>query len=293
MNMRTRIASTVAFLALILSGSASAQTLYAATGSNGVPGQLFTVNPATAAATLVGPILDGVTPIAITGLAFHPTTGVLYAVSAGGGGEPRTFFTINPATGAATRISALGALQASDLSFNAAGVLFAWQQTNLLATVNLATGVPTPLGASGIAGTTGGGLAINGAGTAFLSATTATGTLDTVNTATGAGTTGPAITGAVFPNAMDAMAFSGGTLFAVNTNTGGIASTHLVTINTATGAVTDIGALPNDTDAIAFSTPVAAAGPAAVVPTLSTWALVLMMLLIGTLGTVAVGLRKK
>jgi hypothetical protein len=294
MNMRTRIASAVAFLALILFGSASAQTLYIATGSNGVPGQLFTVNPATAATTLVGPILEGVNPIAITGLAFHPTTGVLYAVSAGNGvTDPRSFFTIDPATGAATRIGAAGVLQASDLAFNAAGVLFAWRQNlNLLATVNLATGVPTSLGASGIAGTTGGGLAINGAGTAFLSATAANGTLDTVNTGTGVGTTGPAITGAVFPNAMNAMAFSGATLFAVNSDTGGVASTHLVTINTATGAVTDIGALPNDTDAIAFATAAGGGGPA-IIPTLSTWALVLMMLLIGTLGTVAVGLRKK
>jgi hypothetical protein len=292
MNMRTRIASAIAFLALILCGSASALTLYVATGSNGVAGQLFTVNSATAAATLVGPILEGVNPVAITGLAFNPTTGVLYAVSAGNGAtDPRSLFTIDPATGAATLIGASGGLQASDLSFNAAGVLFAWRQNlNLLATVNLATGVPTSLGASGIAGTTGGGLALNGAGTAFLSATTASGTLDTVNTATGTGTTGPAITGAVFPQSMNAMAFSGATLFAVNSNTAGVASTHLVTINTATGAVTDIGALPNDTDAIAFG-PALASG-AFSVPALSTWALILTALLIAALGGAAIGLRK-
>jgi hypothetical protein len=292
MNMRARIVPAVAFLALLLFGSASAQTLYVATGSNGVPGQLFTVNTATAAATLVGPILEGVNPISITGLAFQPGTGVLYAVSGGGGTDPRSLFTIDPATGAATLIGAAGVLQASDLSFNAGGTLFAWRQgANQLATVNLATGVPTSLGASGIAGTTGGGLALNGAGTAFLSATQATGTLDTVNTATGAGTTGPTITGAVFGASMNAMAFSGATLFAVNSNNGGTASTHLVTINTATGAVTDIGALPNDTDGMAFFTPLAASA-AAGVPTLGTWALILMTLLIAALGMAGVGSRK-
>jgi hypothetical protein len=290
MNMRTCIASAVAFLALILSGSASAQTLYVATGSLGVPGQLFTVNSATAAATLVGPILQGVNPISITGLAFQPGTGVLYAVS-GNGTVPRSLFTIDPATGAATRIGAAGVLQASDLSFNAAGTLFAWRQNlNQLATVNLATGVPTSLGASGIAGIAGGGLAINGAGTAFLSATGANGTLDTVNTATGAGTTGPAITGAaIFPASMNAMAFSGATLFAVNSDNGGV--TRLVTINTATGAATLIGALPNFTDGMAFFTPLAASA-AAGVPTLSTWALILMTLLIAALGLAGVGSPK-
>jgi hypothetical protein len=295
MNMRTRIVRLIAGFALIACGAASAQTLYIATGSNGVNGQLFTVNPVTAAATLVGPILEGVNPISITGLAFHPTTGVLYAVSGGSPTDPRSLFTINTTTGAATRIGAAGVLQASDLSFNSAGVLFAWRQNlNVLATVNLATGVPTSLGASGIAGTTGGGLAINAGGTAFLSATTATGTLDTVNTATGAGTTGPAITGAPFTNAMNSMAFNGATLFAVNSNNGGVASTRLVQINTATGAVTNIGALPNDTDAIAFG-PAAAPGVGGEqqIPTLGQWGLILTALLLGALGAAAIRAREK
>ena len=173
-------------------------------------------------------------------------------------------------------------------------MLFAWRQnTNELATVNLATGVPTSLGASGIGGTTGGGLAINAGGTAFLSATTATGTLDTVNTGTGIGTTGPAITGALFPASMNSMAFNGATLFAVNSdNAGPAASTDLVTMNTATGAVTDIGALPNDTDAIAFGPALAPAGGLSV-PTLSQWALVLTVLLLGALGAAALRSRRK
>ncbi len=294
MNIRARITRLIAGFALIVCGAASAQTLYVATGSNGVNGQLFTVNPATAAFTLVGPILEAGNPVSITGLAFDPNTNILYAVSSGNSPtDPRSFFSIDPTTGAATLIGASNGLQASDLAFNAAGVLFAWRQNlNVLATVNLATGAPTSLGASGIAGTTGGGLAINAGGTAFLSATTATGTLDTVNTGTGVGTTGPAITGAPFPEAMNSMAFNGATLFAVNSDTGGVASTHLVTINTATGAVTDIGALPNDTDAIAFGPALAPVGPVTV-PTLGEWALVLTVLLLGALGAAALRSRRK
>jgi IPTL-CTERM motif len=249
---------------------------------NGAPGQLFIVSQANGAASLIGPIREGVNPISITGLAFQPGTGVLYAVSGGGGTDPRSLFTINTANGAATRIGAAGVLQASDINFGPGGVLFAWQQgINQLATVNLATGVPTPLGASGIAGTTGGGLAINAVGTAFLSATGANGTLDTVNTATGAGTTGPALTGAPFTAAMNSMAFNnGGVLFAVNSDTGGPANTTLVTINTTTGAVTNIGALPLNIDGLAFGPAV----PTNAVPTLGTWALIAMMFALAGIG---------
>src|ERR1700729_4111756 len=128
MSWRTGIAALIAALVSLLSLPTQAQVLYVATGSNGVAGQLFTVNPATAAATLVAPILEGLNPISITGLAFQPGTGVLYAVSGGGGTDPRGLFTINTTTGAATRIGAAGVLQASDIKFNASGVLFAWRQ---------------------------------------------------------------------------------------------------------------------------------------------------------------------
>lgn len=287
MSLRARFASAAAVFALLLSGAASAQVLYVATGSNGVAGQLFTVNPATAATTLVGPILEGASPICITGLAVQPGSGTLYAVSCGNGAtDNRSFFTISRTTGAATRIGAPGVLQASDLSFGPGGVLFAWLQgADSLATVNLATGVPTPLPTTGV-GTTGGGLAINSAGTAYSSVTGASGTLDTINTTTGARTAGPAMTGAPFTNAMNAMAFNGGTLFAVNSDTGGTANTRLVTINTTTGAVTLIGVLPVNTDALAFA-------PVGSIPTLSDWSLILMALMLATLGTLALPTRRQ
>ncbi len=156
MSMRARITRLIAGLALIACGAASAQTLYVATGSNGVNGQLFTVNQAAAAATLVGPILKGASVESITGLAISPVTGLMYAVSGGGGTDPRSLFLIDPTTGAATLIGASGGLQASDIAFNAAGVLFAWQQpTGGISTVDLGTGVATSLGNAGLGGTTG------------------------------------------------------------------------------------------------------------------------------------------
>jgi hypothetical protein len=287
MNWRTFAAALVAVVASLLSIDSQAQTLYAAVGANGAPGQLYRVNGTTAAATLVGPIRIGATPISITGLAIHPATGVLYGiVSNGSPSNARALVTINPATGAATLVGNAG-IPISDIAFSAAGTLYGWARgTNTLATINLATGVATSLGPSGLAAFAGGGGLAVANGVGFVSATSATGTLDTVNLTTGVGTTGPAMTGATFNDAMNAMTFTpGGTLFAVNSNNNGPANTVLVTINTTTGAVTNIGALPDDIDAIVF-----AASPVAA-PTMSEWMLVLMGLLLGMTGFAALRAR--
>src|SRR5512140_820859 len=93
-------------LALVLdtvsSARASGQTLYAATGSNGAAGKLYTVDPATAASTLVGSTTIGASAIGLTGLAFHPVTGFLYGATSNATGvpNPRSLVTINPTTGA-------------------------------------------------------------------------------------------------------------------------------------------------------------------------------------------------
>src|ERR1700686_4476231 len=105
---------TIAGLALVLSTvvvpALQAQTLYMATGSNGVNGQLYTVDPSTAVATLVGPILIGANPVGITGLAFNPLTGVLYGATSNDGPNPEAaLITIDPTTGAATLVGDIGA----------------------------------------------------------------------------------------------------------------------------------------------------------------------------------------
>ena len=280
--MRKIAALVTALLALLFSGAASAQ-LYAATGSNGVPGVLYNVNPATGASSAIGPIVVGALPVSITGLAISPTTGVLYgAVANGSPNFGANLVTINPGSGAAAVVGPFGGA-VSDISFNSAGTLFAWHNnTNRLATVNLATGAITDLGASGLAAFAGGGgLAIDSTGQGFVSVSLTTGTIDRVNTTTGAGTVGPAITGSpIAAGALNAMAFSpAGVLFAVDSNRSGSPTTNfLVTVNTTTGAITSIGALPGDTDAIVF------AAPAGNVPTLSEWALILLAVMLVTVG---------
>jgi len=295
MGWRTKVAAIAAAAASLLSLSALAQTLYVATGSGGAPGTLFTVNPTTAATTPVGPVLVGALPVSITGLAFHPTTGVLYALT--GGASPnfaRHLITINPASGAATDIGALGTAGA-DMSFTAGGILYITSgNSTSIFTVNLATGAATLVGPTGMPNLQGDAFAINPAGTAFLSNQNIPGgVLSTVNLATGAATPGPAITAVPVAGALNAMAFSpAGVLFAVDTNQGGPASTNnLVTVSTATGVAANIGALPANTDAIAFgpALAVAVAGP---VPTLGEWALALLAMLLALAGTTAIARRR-
>src|ERR1700736_702440 len=87
------------------------QFLFAATGSDGVAGSLYIINPTTAAAPLVGPSTNGPGggAIGITGLDFHPTNGTLYGVTvnkttSGGNTVLRSLVSINPTTAVATVI---------------------------------------------------------------------------------------------------------------------------------------------------------------------------------------------
>ena len=239
-----------------------AQTLYAASfrsgaasGSEGIAGSLYTVNLASGSAVFVAPLrLNGTQPIGITGLAVHPQTGVFYGVTPPGSpNSPVSLVTIEPASG---RAQLVGELRhpASDISFNRAGILFAWLPgTSQLGIVSLTTGAITPIGTTRGPGSPA-GLAIDSAGTAYITPTGAGGTLDTVDIATGTLKTGPQLTGAPFPTGINSLSFTpSGLLLAVNSNAGAPALTRLVTINTATGAVSTIGTLPDDTDALTFA----------------------------------------
>jgi len=87
----TKIATLVALAAALLviwQANAQASQLFGATGSNGVDGTLYSIDPTTAAATAIRPVTVGGTGVPIAGLAVHPTTGVLYAVTAEDGNLP-------------------------------------------------------------------------------------------------------------------------------------------------------------------------------------------------------------
>ncbi|HZZ91966.1 MAG TPA: hypothetical protein VFE23_05345 [Usitatibacter sp.] len=251
--------------AALLAGapSALAQTLLYATairmhyedGAARIECNLYRVDPATGASILMAPVrIAGREPIAVVSLAIHPTTGVVYGVTAGLSSTiPRSLVSIDPATGDVTLIGALGEV-ASDLAFSRDGTLYAWLPTrNRLARVDLASGHAAPREDSGIAGLMGGGMAIDDHDVAYVAATGATGTLDTVDIHTGRGTPGPMLEGAPYLSAITNLTFSpDGKLYAVNSNMGAPASTALVEIDVHNGKVTEIGHLPNDAHALIF-----------------------------------------
>jgi len=255
---RTALVATLTLgLMLCGIGSVNAQTLYGATGSNGIGGNLVTISTLTGSATVVGALVDGGgNPYGLTGLAFHPGNGTLYGVTNNGSPtSPGSLVSVNPATGQVTFIGGFVAFSGAfgDIAFDATGVLYGTRAVGSdLYTINLVTGAASLVGgASGVStGSSGHGLSMNSSGTLF---TVPDGNnLYTFNTGNGAATIGAALSGAPFlPARMNAMSFNAAdTLFAVNTNAGAPALTHLVTINTGTGAVTDIGASIDDLDAL-------------------------------------------
>ena len=274
MTGRRLISILVAAMALGCPGAGAAlHTLYAASVRTAVSadapiaGNLYTVNLANGTATLVGAIrLPGSKSIGVTGLAAHPTSGVLYGItSEKSPNSPHALVTIDPASGAAELVGDLRFV-GSDISFDSKGTLFVWlPATSQLGTVNLSDATVSPIGKAG-AGSSPAGIAVDPNGMVYVISKGASGTLDNVDLVTGALQMGPQLTGAPFSTQISAMSFSpSGLLLAVNSNGGNPANTRLVTINTATGVVATIGPLPDDTDALTFS----GSGPN-IAPTLST-----------------------
>jgi DNA-binding beta-propeller fold protein YncE len=255
------------------SAGAALHTLYAASvrsavsGDAPIAGNLYTVNLANGTASLVGAIrLPGSKPIGVTGMAVHPSSGVLYGItSEQSPNSPRSLVTIDPTSGAAAVVGDLGAA-GSDIAFDPKGTLYAWlPSTSQIGTVNLSNATVTPIGKPGPAGSPA-GITIDPSGMVYVTSKGASGTLDNVDLATGSLQVGPQLSGAPFSTQINSMSFSpSGLLLAVNSNGGAPANTRLVTINTATGVVATIGPLPDDTDALAFT----GIGPN-LAPTLST-----------------------
>jgi hypothetical protein len=266
---------------LALSPVRAQEVLYAAVGSNGKGGNLYMIDPGTAAMTVVGPIVNasGGLPIAVTGLAFHPLNGKLYGVTSGsgqGGGNNsvlKSLVTIDPTTGVATVIGSLGSLSASDISFRSDGTLFGYQAggqgggSRSMLTINLTTGAATAVGTTGYTGTAGGGLAFGPSGILYLSAIGGNATLDSLNTTTGAIIPGgPTMFGAPVTGGgvMNSMKFNAaGILYAINSDQNVVTTTnYLVTINPDPGSGTvapvgpgalSIGNVPvGNIDAMAF-----------------------------------------
>jgi hypothetical protein len=253
---------------LPLASRAHASTMYASTAA-GAAGELYILNQATGAVIQdVGPLNDVTGQnYSVTGLAFHPTTGVLYGSTGNSGpaGTQARLLTINPATALVTVVGSFNAgptnsmgvpATMGDISFDAAGNLYGVATIGgpNLYSINSATAQATLAGPNGAStSTSGGGLAISAGGVFYGTPTSSR--FGTYNSGTGvytniANPNKPAGTGAY-----TALAFDGATLYGLNTGPGSPPPTHIVTIDPATGAVTDIGAALNSLDAIAFRVP--------------------------------------
>src|SRR5258706_14506439 len=132
-KMFLRILIVVAGLGAADVGS-GVHTLYAARVRSGlaldapIAGNLYAVNLANGTATLVGAIrLPGSKPIGVTGMAVHPTTGILYGItSEQSPNHPRSLVIIDQTSGAATLVGDLG-MVGSDIPFDPAGTLYLWR----------------------------------------------------------------------------------------------------------------------------------------------------------------------
>jgi hypothetical protein len=257
----TRTLALMACSIATLLGSPSANAapgdLYAATAS-GIAGELYTINPATGSMVVdIGPLNDtnGVN-YPITGLAFHPVTGVLYGSTGNSvSAVAARLVTIDPATGVVTPIGSfnVGSATMTDLAFDATGNLYGVGSSGgpQLYSINLTTGKATLVGASGLTSTSGGALAISRENVFYGSPTLSR--FGTYSPSTG-----------VFANianptkpvggAYAAMSFdSNGTLYGLNLgpDTAGY-PTEIVRFDLATGAVTDIAPSVVHLDSIAF-----------------------------------------
>ena len=249
---------------LAFAARADAATLYGASAA-GDTGELYVLNPATGAMIQdVGPLNDSLNVnYPITGLAFHPLTGMLYGST---GNNPTAtaarLVTINPVSGLVTVIGSFNAgpvntggtpATMADIAFDSAGNLFGIGSIGgpQLYSINIDTGQATVIGSTGLTSTTGGGLAISAADLFYGTPTSSR--FGTYNSGTGTFTN---IANPIKPagGSYGALDFDeNGILFGLNVGAGSPPPTHLVTINPATGLVTDIGASVESLDAIAFS----------------------------------------
>lgn len=248
--MGRRLLGLTAALLLALAGTAHAQTLY---GSDGPT--LYTIDPATAAATPVGPV-----GYFVAGLAVNPVDGGLWAVTAAGvpnPGDPPRLIRIDKATGAGTMTSYTTPSGRTGDSMSVAIAPDGWMYvvytpSNVLARIDLTTMQVQNIG--NVAPDTVIALTAKSDGTLWAAAAD-NGPLSTIDKATGAATPVATLQGAG-SGQIDGLAFDQpGALFAIHEYTIGVErTTDLVTIDPATGALARKGTLPS-VIALAFDRP--------------------------------------
>jgi PKD repeat protein len=123
----------------------------------GSTSDLYLVDPVTAALTSIGDIGDS-----MSGMAWDPTTGVLYGCTAGStSANPQSLLTIDRSTGAGTLVGGFGR-QMHDLAFDTDGNLWGVDTNGRVCQIDKATGTVTHVFSGG---TYGGGIDFDSGGT--------------------------------------------------------------------------------------------------------------------------------
>lgn len=233
----------------------TSNTLFGARGSSAAS-DLYTIDPATGASTSVGPI-----GMAVTGLAYRPSTDTLFGVTTPNSPiSPRNLISIDTATGAPTVIgpllnSSAGSETIAEIEFDGSGALWGWSESgDQLVQVDTTTGGVTEF--PNVLSTAGDGMTwIPSSDTLwfmpddsngnYYSIDRSTGNLTTIGTLNGSGATVSAAT----------QSCDGLTTYAMEN---GVPAT-LITVDFATGAVTTVGATSMDNgDALAWACPIVA-----------------------------------
>ena len=173
------VAALTSTLVFPLTTSAG-EILYGATGSQGVTSVLYQIDKTTGAGTAIGSI-----GFNVSGIAFDPTSGILYGLSGNADAGPAELVTINTTTGAGTLVGTVtGAVTDAfpDITFDAAGNLYAWTENgDRLVKIDKATAAVTFVGPPVGSGRT--GLAFSHAGILYLEVS---GSLRIIDPVTGA-----------------------------------------------------------------------------------------------------------
>jgi hypothetical protein len=232
-------------------------TLYIATGGGGgTDSRLLRIEPST------GNVIADIGSIGygVTGLAFHPVTRELYAITNNRDPiNPRKLLRINIATATATEIGPLGLPDGSlhDLAFDSSGTLYAMSSLRAhsdLYRVDIATGAATRVGQAWPSPIGGAGLEFSPAGTLFYANQAASGArLYTLNPANGELTNGAALTGRSAGDKISGLAFDPyGTLYGFVLPQVQATPSRLVTIDPASGAIATIGRSSDGANSLAF-----------------------------------------
>jgi hypothetical protein len=282
---RTLVALAMILACLVVAPSWSdAAVLYAADGSAGHLSSLVILNQGTGAVTsVVGPI-----GFAVTGLAVHPTTGVLYGSTSNlDPAAPANLIRIDKTTGAGALIGPYGiGTTMPDLTFASDGTLYGWPQgINALHTINISTGLATRVGNFNL-GVSLPGLGIAATTDALILAGSGQDPLFRVNRNTGVAVPLTTLDWPRPTSGIAALAFGPGDVLLGMGSTGvqGVNGAFLLRIFVETGHVVELGPTISLGDALAFDPPTFPASPPEAIPTLSELAFVGLALLLAAVG---------